>query len=111
MSYQIFKPTAKKGPGMETISITRTGMNFSRATTRKYLNEISYVELYFDRDNKKIGIKPLSEKTENAYMLKGNKSKRVSAKDFLEFHKCTQSKTKRFVPIWNDQLKMLEIPL
>lgn len=111
MAYKLFKPEIGFGKGKATISIRKNSINFSRKVSRQYLNGISYVELYFDEDNKKIGIKPLSEKTDTCYAVKGEKGKWMRAKDFLQFYHCSTGQAKRYEAQWNEETKLLEIKL
>lgn len=112
MSYKVFQPNDAGGKGKSTISIKKSGLNFSRKVTRMYFKEIDFVELYYDEDKKRIALKPSRIKTENCYAVRGNhNNKRVTAKDFLVHCNCSHLIGKKYDTIWNDSLKMLEMQL
>ena len=81
MSYNVFKPTPQKKGGV-TVSFKKWGISFSRKTSATYFSDSPHAELYFDEEKQKVAIKPLKEKTENSYDVKGDKSKHIKAKDF-----------------------------
>ena len=110
MSYNVFKPTPQKKGGV-TVSFKKWGISFSRKTSATYFSDSPHAELYFDEEKQKVAIKPLKEKTENSYDVKGDKSKHIKAKDFLEHYKCVHPKASRYIPEWNESLEMLEIKL
>jgi hypothetical protein len=112
MAFQVFKPSVSRSGRGEIISITKRGsLNFNRMFSRQHLASIQFVELYFDEENHRVGIKPLNEKTENAYKLGGRTGKWVRVKDFLEFYRCGHSKTTKYKPQWNEAHQLFEIQI
>ena len=111
MPYRVFDPKISGGKGNDYVSINKNSLIFNRKASRKYLDKILYVELYFDEEKNKIGIKPLSEKTEKSLSLRGKNSRAVWARPFLQLYRCIHEETKRYVPTWDDNLKMIEIQL
>tara|TARA_B100001964_G_C13990339_1_gene490348 strand:+ start:357 stop:698 length:342 start_codon:yes stop_codon:yes gene_type:complete len=113
MAFKIYEPTSLRYSGKATVSISRHGFRFGKSVSLNYLKEKSYVELYFDEDNNKIGLKPLDRETNNSKKLRGRegKSKTVTAKDFLESYNCSHPETKQYQVTWNNDMGLIEIQL
>lgn len=78
------KERPKKGATSKTIGINRKGrFAFYKPVVEKYLDSISFVELFFDPDEKKMGILPVKEPTPDAFKIQGQTTKMVVAKKFL----------------------------
>ena len=113
MTFKIYKPTSLRCSDKETVSISRHGFRFSKSFSLNYLKEKPYVELSFDEENNKVGLKPLDRKTANSKKLSGRegKSKTVSARDFLESYNCTHPDAKQYQITWNNDMELFEIQL
>jgi len=82
IKFQKEKP--KKGATSKTIGINRKGrFAFYKPVVEKYFDNISFVELFFDPDEKKMGILPVKEPTPDAFKIQGQTTKMVVAKKFL----------------------------
>jgi hypothetical protein len=82
IKFQKEKP--KKGATSKTIGINRKGrFAFYKPVIEKYFDNISFVELFFDPDEKKVGILPVKEPTPDAFKIQGQTTKMVVAKKFL----------------------------
>lgn len=82
IKFQKEKP--KKGATSKTIGINRKGrFAFYKPVVEKYLNDINFVELFFDPEVKKMGILPVSEPTPDSFKIQGQTTKMVVAKKFL----------------------------
>ena len=61
MAYQLYKKMCmfdgKKIPPT-VISITRTSFSFGSAIGKEFTDSTGFIEIYFDRENNKIGFKP-----------------------------------------------------
>ncbi len=78
------KEKTKKGATSKTIGINRKGrFAFYKPVVEKYLNEINFVELFFDPEVKKMGILPVNEPTPDSFKIQGQTTKMVVAKKFL----------------------------
>ena len=113
MTFKIYKPKSLRYRGKEIVSISRHGFRFSKSVSLNYLKDKPYVELYFDEDNNKIGLKPLDRETANSKKLRGRegKSKTVPARDFLESYNCTHPDAKQYQITWNNDMELFEIQL
>ena len=70
------KEKSKKGISLKTIGINRKGrFAFYKPVVEKHLQNINYVELYFDQETKKVGILPLSEPTTDCFKIQGHTTK------------------------------------
>src|SRR6266571_1302232 len=98
MAFEIYKRTRATSED-ESVSITPTGnIVFSPVITEQHLKNITHVEIYFDSETKRIGVKPTKQKTPYSYTLvKPQHSRRasISGSGFLGYHKLFQ-KGKRF---------------
>ncbi|HBE80574.1 MAG TPA: hypothetical protein DDW65_22735 [Firmicutes bacterium] len=78
------KEKSKKGISSKTIGINRKGrFAFYKPVVEKHLQNIDYVELYFDPETKKVGILPLDEPTADCFKIQGRTTKMIVAKKFL----------------------------
>jgi len=112
MAYKVFKPGGRaSNRGAEGVTIGKDYLLFRKGTREKYMVGVDYIELFFDEDRNSIGIKPISEKTENSIALRGKRKSYVRAKKFLLFYNCPHSPSKLYVPTWNEKLGMLEVQL
>jgi hypothetical protein len=69
----------------KTIGINEKGrFAFYKPILKEFIKDKLYVELYYDSENKNIGIKPISEFTPNAFKLQGKTTKMIVAKKFLK---------------------------
>jgi hypothetical protein len=75
----------------EEVSITATGnIVISPRLTEKYFSDAEFVELYFDAETRRIGIKPLKKETEHSLRLNQpakSKRKMFSGRGLLKSHK------------------------
>ena len=87
MSFQLYEQT-RALQGEETVSITPTGViNFSGLTTAKYLKGVDFVQVLFDPNTKRVGIRPAKQSDDFAFKLtRPVKSKRAlfSGRGFLK---------------------------
>lgn len=82
IKFQKEKP--KKGATSKTIGVNRKGrFAFYKPVVEKYFNDKNHVELFFDPDENKIGILPVSEPTPDSFKIQGQTTKMVVAKKFL----------------------------
>ena len=82
IKFQKEKP--KKGATSKTIGINRKGrFAFYKPVVERYFSDVSFVELYFDPEVRKMGILPVTEPTPDAFKIQGQTTKMVVAKKFL----------------------------
>jgi len=95
-----------------SISIRKNGtMGVNAVCVDKYFGECRYIEYYYDRDGKRIGLKPVKTKTEECYPVffsKRSKSGTIAARKFFEYYGIDyKSGTKRYEVHWDDENKFI----
>jgi hypothetical protein len=104
----------KESKGAKSITAKTIGISdkgrfaFYKPIFEKFLKDKPFVELYYDLENNKIGIKPVSELTPSAFRLQGNTTKMIVAKKFLKQFNISVTKNRYE---FNDENEMLVIPL
>ncbi len=74
----------KKGISSKTIGINNKGrFAFYKPVVEKFIGDCKYVELYFDPENRKIGILPIKNESFDSFKIQGKTTKMVIAKKFL----------------------------
>lgn len=69
MAFKLYEGT-RAVSSAEEISISSTGVIVvSAALTNKHLKDVEFVQLYFDSEGKRIGIKPLEKEMSHSYKL------------------------------------------
>lgn len=80
----------KEKRGIKSITSKTIGINekgrfaFYKPILKEFIKNKQFVELYYDPENKSIGIKPILESTPNAFKLQGKTTKMIVAKKFLK---------------------------
>ena len=110
MAFELFE---KKG-GRYTqprVSITRAGqIGMNAACLDKYLKNTNYALLYYDKDKKTIGIKPVDKQADSAFRITSSNKRAsgsISGRSFLSCYGIDFSKKKRFTPSWSSKEQML----
>jgi len=107
------KNKANKGP---TITLTKDGfLFFNSATFMRYLSEWQFIELYYDRENERIGFMSAEESSNSAYKIKKNLTNRgvtISAVSFCNHYEIEHKKgSVRRTAKWDEKSSMLYIDL
>lgn len=69
MVFEKFQPPRKRAD-RPIVAITRKRLQLNSDCQKKYFKEKEFVELFYDRDKKIIGIKPLENETENSIKIR-----------------------------------------
>lgn len=96
-----FERFTKTGRGYTPkVSIwTRGQIGFNQGAVEKYnLKDFNFVVLFYDRDERKIGVRFTNDSSEDGAnkIIKGKTGIFVSAKAFLDYYDITHVKTKRY---------------
>lgn len=99
-----------------TISISPSGsIGINTAALEKFFKEAKGVELYFDPEEDRIGIKPHKKASDRLYPLhkRGDTSKSasLSGRGFLKHFGVDIEEMQRFLPAWNKKEELVEIHL
>lgn len=123
MAYEIF---GRRGVGrnrasklIPMITIVKDGfLHFNRQCYEKFLQNADSLMLMYDREARKVGIKPISgEMNKNAFPLKvyrtGSRIRvvQVGAKRFLDHFAIPYTHTAAYICEWNEELGILEIQI
>jgi len=97
------------------VSIRQNGqIGFNNGSRKKYhLDDYSHAIIYYDKDEKRIGIQLTNNSAEEGSIKIHKRSLNVAlaVKSFLEFYEIRYTKTQRFDPEWHDENKMITINL
>jgi hypothetical protein len=78
------KEKAIKRVSSKTVGINGKGrFAFYKPVVEKYFQNANYVELFFDPNEKKLGILPVAEPTADSFRIQGKTTKMIVAKRFL----------------------------
>jgi len=114
-SFEKFPKSRISQVGEPLVTIRKSGViGINSEAMERFFGEARYLEFYYDRKNKRIGLKPLRDRTKDSYTVfpsKRSKSANVFARKFLRFYGIDFSKTKSYVPYWDDEGKLLVVDL
>ena len=113
MAYETYIPQRGPSGGKSTVRVLRNGdLSVSPAVYDQYFNRANYVELMFDPNNKRVGLKPRTKPTKATYKLRespqGGARRYVSGGQFLATYGVSFNKAKSFDVKWNDREKVVE---
>lgn len=112
MAFEKFTKTGKSY--RPRVSIRANGQfGFTAGAIEKYkLSDYQYAILYFDKDEKRIGIKLTNNTEDGVCKLQIRKSNAfLSAKAFLDYYDIEHSRTKRYDSVWDNDAEMVIINL
>lgn len=97
------------------ISLRKSGgIGINGATAIEYFEGKEYAVLYFDEEENRVGIKPVSEEQSNAYKLQGTEesdSLSLNASGFMNEHQLTPEVTTRYNAQWHNEEELVYIDL
>jgi len=112
MAFQKFeKNTSTLFP---TITITKShSLGINRACIEKFFKDAVALELYYDNDTNRIGLKPFKKAADHLFSInkKEGQSASISCRGLIKHFGIEVEKTIRFHPAWNEKEKLLEIHL
>lgn len=112
MAFELF---TKKGGKISSpkITIASAGyISFNSACMEKFFRNKSFVQLYWDKDKKSMGFKPIEKEIDGAFKISSSGSGKpgsIAGKSFLKYYEIDFSKSKGFVPDWNEKEGLLVI--
>lgn len=115
MAFERFEASRMTRLAEPAVSILKTGgFGFNQAFCMRFLSGHDYVQLYFDKDRKIIGLKPVQEGEEDAIKIRkvtGGKSATIAARPFFTYFNIKHEKTRSYKASWNEVDKLVEIRL
>ncbi len=117
MPYEKFTPpkkVQKAAPKPPQAKILKGGqVSLNAVAYEQYLKGAKYVELFYDPDTGKIGLKPTKYATKAAFSIravgKGKATYRVNIKPLVEHYGIDVHEKKPVEPVWNESEGLLEI--
>jgi len=101
---------SKKEPKISIWSSDLLGVN--AAAVEEFFGDTEWVELYYDPERDRVGIKPLEEETEDAYHLRKReegKSGRINAKSFLAANNLQTDEAEQYEADWDEEHDLVYI--
>ena len=101
-----FREKNYKVSKIPTLTIGKSGsISFNNASIEKWLKEVTHVQLLFDADGERIGVKPVSEDAEHTYLLRLLKGggRQVSGSGFLKYYSIPHDETRRLSAEWDER--------
>ena len=113
MPYELFSRKRTHG-GPPSVSVTKYGNFVINSSGVTALQKRPYLQVYWDKEDRKVGLKPLKAAEEHAYHVnyspKGGVGS-ISATAFLKSVGYSYEETQRFPAKWNEKAKLLEFQL
>jgi hypothetical protein len=113
MPYELFNRKRTHG-GPPGVTITKYGNFVVNSAAIEHFGKNRFVQVYWDRDQGMVGLKPIPKKEEHAYHLnlspKGNVGS-LSATAFLKHVGYPIKDTKSFSAVWSEKQGMLEFKI
>ena len=115
MTFEEFVPK-KAPPAREPmISILKQGsFGINGSAVERYFKDAEYVVLLYDKEAKRIGIRPIKDATSNSYPLrrakKGN-TVQITGQKFLRHYGIEHPETKRYPCEWLEKEKLVVVQL
>jgi len=100
----------------DLITLSPNGrIGISRVCYDNYFDSALFAELYYDSENHRIGIKPVSNASSISFSLTNAKTRKQSISlngyGFMKQNNITPDRCQRFKPEWDDNYKMLVVTL
>lgn len=116
MSFETFNPSqSRRHKGIEKrVTISKSGqITLNVACARSHFVDVSYVNLLFDREQRRIAIKPTTADDSNACKLATSKagSASLSGRGFLSFCDVPYEQTTAYPAAWDESLGAIVVAL
>ena len=117
MAFERFEAAKMRRLAEPAVSILKRGaFAFNRAFCMRYLGEYDHIQLFYDRENMIIGIKPVPKGIRDAINVRritGGRSATVSARPFFTYFMVphNKEKTESFKVSWNEDEELIEVRL
>lgn len=110
MTFETYAPKSRRQEETPRVSISANGMlNINPAAMEKHFGQTEAIQLLYDRESSRVGIKPVPPNTDNSLKLRRprrSKSGQISAGGFLTFFKIPHGKSQRYDLEWKPDLNL-----
>ena len=115
MAYEKFEKKRRRTDDQPMITVLKGGqLGINKICVDQFFKDFKFAEMYFDRERKKIGIRPTNEKTKDVHTvrrLKDGKLGSISAIEVLKHYGVEHEKSTAYPVIWNEMERLVEILL
>jgi len=115
MGYEKFTKQRRPAKDQSMITVLKSGLlGINKRCMEEYFRDCKYAEMYYDSEQKKIGIRPTNNSTNDAYNvrpIKDGKLGSISVREFLKHFGIEHEKSIAYSAVWNDKEKLVEIIL
>lgn len=116
MGFERYEPSQAQARGNPLVSLRASGsIGLNNATVATHFSGCQWAELYYDDEDRRVGIKPVEEETDHAYSIQHgtepSHGASIFAAGFLRDHQLLPAETTRYPPTWNERAALLAIDL
>ena len=115
MAFEEFTAKSRPNTTIPMVSILRYGrIGLNHQCYIKYFKDYKFVVFLYDKETKRIGLKPTNNHLSNAFNVKTNKTGKmasISATTFLKYYSITFDKSQSYPCHWNETEEILEVQL
>ncbi len=113
MAFEEFTAKSRSNTTIPMVSILQYGrMGLNHQCYTRYFKDYKLVVFLYDKETKKIGLKPTNQHLSNAFNIKVTKTgASISATTFLKYYGITFDKSQSYSCHWNETEKILEVQL
>jgi hypothetical protein len=115
MAFEEFTGKTRSNTAIPMVSILKHGrIGLNQECYTNYLKDYKFVVFLYDKQNKKIGIRPTNQPISHAYNIKVNRNGKlasISAISFLHHYNIPFDKSQSYSCHWNATEKILEVQL
>lgn len=113
MGFETYVPQRGPSSGKSTVRVLRNGdMSISPSVYENWFDRANYVELLFDPQGKKVGLRARRKPTKATYKLRespqGGSRRYISSGRFLSTYGVAVNKAKSFEARWNGRQRLVE---
>lgn len=116
MGYEKFTKQRRQAKDQAMITILKGGQfGFNKVCVEKFIKKYKYAVMYFDKEQKKIGIQLTNDSTNNdahniRFLKKGTLAT-ISTMEFLKHFCISHEQSTSYPATWNEKEKLIEISL
>jgi len=115
MAFEEFTAKTRSNVAIPMVSILKHGrIGLNHECFTKYFKEYKFVVFLYDKQNKKVGMRPTNAHLSNAFNIKETRNGKlatISATTFLNYYNIPFDKSQSFPCHWNETEKVLELQL
>lgn len=115
MGYEKFTKQRRPDNNQTMITVLKGGqLGISKMCLEEYFKDYKYADMYYDKGQKKIGIRPTNDATSDSCNIRRIKHGTLASISIIEFMKQFDIKHENsisYLAVWNDEEKLVEITL